>query len=72
MQHMPIRMCIICRQRFTKAELTRYTVNTQDKLEGDMRQVAPGRGWYVCKHTTCREKVSLYKVGKTRRKGSIK
>ncbi len=70
MTHVPMRMCIICRQRFVKTELTRYTMNFQGQL--DMGQDSSGRGWYVCLHTKCREKLAFYKPGKTRRNKGTK
>ena len=42
--HIPVRMCIVCRERFPKEELTRL-------VEG-------GKGKYVCSKETCRSKVA--------------
>ncbi len=70
MSHTPVRMCVICRQRFNKALLTRYSVDMQGKLVGDMGQ--SGRGWYVCSHATCKEKFSLYRPKNARLKKGIK
>ncbi len=70
MSHVPIRMCVICRQRFSKNLLTRYTVNAQAKLVDDLGQ--DGRGWYVCKHAVCIEKFSFYKPKLTMQKRGTK
>ncbi|MCR4666310.1 MAG: DUF448 domain-containing protein [Desulfovibrio sp.] len=51
----PIRMCVICRRRLLKAELTRYRV-TPDGVLFDEKQIGPGRGWYVCSDGKCMQK----------------
>ncbi len=69
MPHDPIRMCVVCRQRFVKTELLRHVRGADGKLMPDKGQTMPGRGWYVCSHTTCMEKMSKYTPGMPRRKG---
>ncbi len=69
MPHTPIRMCAMCRQRFNKVELTRYTLDSQDNLVRDERLIMPGRGWYVCSHTTCMDRFTKFKPGLKRQKG---
>jgi predicted RNA-binding protein YlxR (DUF448 family) len=57
----PIRMCVVCRERFPKQELTRYVCpDTMTELETDgpvpdPEKIKPGRGFYVCVQARCRE-----------------
>ena len=48
----PVRMCVICRNKFFKTDLTRH-VRTEDGLEPDPRQIRPGRGYYLCTADSC-------------------
>ena len=69
MVHTPERMCVICRQRFAQAALTRYVLSPEGEPQRDDRRIMPGRGWYVCSHTACIQKLPKYKPGMPRRKG---
>ncbi|WP_207262464.1 DUF448 domain-containing protein [Desulfovibrio sp. Huiquan2017] len=59
--HHPERMCVVCRERFPKEELTRF-VPPEETNEPDFRPVPdpamtrPGRGYYVCDQARCRER----------------
>ncbi|MBC18029.1 conserved protein of unknown function [Pseudodesulfovibrio profundus] len=61
MTHEPVRMCIVCRQRYPKGELDRYVCpDTAKELETDgpvpdPGKNRPGRGFYVCVQARCRE-----------------
>lgn len=62
--HKPERMCVICRCRFLKEELTRYVIMNRDNQAGlypDPKQKSAGRGSYVCQSPHCKEKFSKYK-----------
>ena len=64
-KHVPVRMCVICRERAAKTELSRYvrTEKGHPPLP-DPDQKEPGRGVYVCGRDECRkrfERVSLRK-----------
>lgn len=50
--HKPQRMCISCRKRFYKPELTRY-VRNGGTIMIDPAQNMPGRGFYVCFSAEC-------------------
>lgn len=60
-QHEPVRMCVVCRERFPKRELSRYVCQEnarsagQCEPEADPAQTSPGRGYYVCEQARCRE-----------------
>jgi len=43
----PQRRCRVCRKAGAKRELTRWTV-AAGMLKRDVRQTAPGRGYYSC------------------------
>ncbi len=70
MPHVPQRMCVICRQRLAKGELTRHVVGARGLLV-DEAQRLPGRGYYVCAAAGCREKMRLF-VPRAPRKGKGK
>lgn len=53
---LPERMCVICRRRFDKDELTRFVFLTGTVPAEDIKQILPGRGYYVCADGGCREK----------------
>lgn len=65
----PVRMCVICRGRFAKSELTRHVQapQGQDGLVPDPLAILPGRGHYLCANPECAEKFSKYS-GRTRRR----
>jgi len=55
--HTPIRMCMICRQRFEKNSIMRYVrPKGSTKLERDDSQTQAGRGYYLCLSEECQEK----------------
>lgn len=43
----PTRQCRVCRKRFAKSQLTRWTL-VNDELVRDPSQTASGRGYYSC------------------------
>ncbi len=52
----PSRMCIACRERFSKSELTRIVIKDNvATLDSTMKMQA--RGMYICKNPNCIEKV---------------
>lgn len=57
----PVRMCVVCRERFPMRELARYVCpDTMLELETDgpvpdPEKIKPGRGFYVCVQARCRE-----------------
>ena len=68
--HIPQRMCAVCRMRCAKRDLTRYAVQ-KGPLKPDPRQILPGRGIYVCAKPECREKFEKSKVFRRKRKGEL-
>jgi len=61
----PVRMCVICRQRGPKAQLTRHVIvetggpgesARKSALAADVRMVMPGRGFYLCRDEACMAK----------------
>ncbi len=58
----PLRTCLICRQRAEKKSLCRL-VRVGDELFYDSRFRAPGRGYYICRKTKCLDR---FLVGKRR------
>ncbi len=66
MAHRPTRMCVICRQRFLKKELTRYVrkSSTIAEWQKDTKLILHGRGLYVCEALRCKEAFTKYKKPK--------
>ena len=64
----PVRMCVVCRDRFPKVALTRY-VRPEDADKPDLGPVLdpekdkPGRGYYVCDQARCRERFPKMAMG---------
>ena len=51
----PLRMCVVCRQMKSKAELLRIA-KKDGEFSVDVSGKLPGRGAYICKGNDCREK----------------
>ena len=64
----PVRMCVICRRRFAKAELTRHVLTPEGILIIDGTQKSPGRGFYLCPDPACGRRFEKYRPG-TRQRG---
>ena len=55
--HIPLRMCIVCREHKPTQELIRVTYNAKtDKAEPDKDSKNTGRGAYICKSAECIKK----------------
>ncbi len=64
----PVRMCVICRRRFAKAELARHVLTPEGILIIDEAQQSPGRGFYLCPDPACGRRFEKYRPG-TRQRG---
>ncbi|MBD5640831.1 MAG: YlxR family protein [Desulfovibrio sp.] len=68
----PVRMCVICRRRYPKAQLIRYVLSATGGMLADERKIMPGRGWYCCQDAICREKFGKFRPrGKIRSRGDV-
>ena len=47
--HVPLRTCMGCSRRFPKGCLLRFTFGPEGVVTGD----GPGRGYYVCRDSSC-------------------
>lgn len=55
--HIPLRMCVVCREHKPTEELMRITHNVKtDKPEPDINGKNTGRGAYICKSAECMKK----------------
>jgi len=75
----PVRMCVVCRERFPKTELERYVCPNEMKgLEANAPVLDPeknksGRGFYLCGQALCRERFPKMVMGlMKKRKGVIR
>ena len=55
-KHVPLRTCVICRQKYEKRRLTRF-VSTPDGIFHDSTGKSDGRGAYVCDQMECRQRL---------------
>jgi uncharacterized protein len=53
-KHVPVRMCVVCRDKAGKRALTRV-VRTEQGLQVDSSGKMNGRGAYLCDRETCWE-----------------
>ena len=53
----PCRMCMVCRERKPKSELFRVIKKSSGEIDLDLTGKADGRGAYICKEGTCKEKL---------------
>ncbi len=65
----PVRMCVICRGRFPKAELTRYCLTPEGVFCKDEQKNSPGRGWYICRDAQCAQKFAKFRPVSRARRG---
>lgn len=56
--HVPIRTCLSCGAKRSKGELIRLALTPENRIVRDDRGAYRGRGAYVCKNESCREKLS--------------
>lgn len=54
--YIPVRMCVVCRNRRYKSELIRLALDHTKMVVRDSRSCMPGRGAYVC--SECLDKLS--------------
>jgi len=47
------RSCIGCGRKTDKRELLRFVRSEEGRLRFDPKQIAPGRGGYLCPHEAC-------------------
>jgi predicted RNA-binding protein YlxR (DUF448 family) len=64
--HKPVRMCVSCRERKDKSQLSRYTIQSGTLTE-DKNHNQQTRGIYICS-TQCLENYSKRK-SKSKKKG---
>ena len=57
-KHIPMRMCIACRQSMPKRSLLRIVVMPKEGLVVDPTGKKAGRGAYLCQDPACWDKVS--------------
>ncbi|MBA3875081.1 MAG: YlxR family protein [Anaerolineae bacterium] len=55
-KHIPVRTCVVCRQKDGKRALVRI-VRTADGIQVDRTGKMNGRGAYVCDRKSCWERV---------------
>ncbi len=54
MAHIPLRMCVACREHRPPSELIRIAYNAEsDTAEPDLGTKADGRGAYICRDRKC-------------------
>lgn len=56
-KHVPQRMCVVCRQKFDKRQLTRIVRTADAGVVIDLSGKQNGRGAYLCDQVACWDKV---------------
>lgn len=56
-KHIPMRMCIGCREKKSKKEMIRVVRSSEGQISLDATGKKSGRGAYVCKDTACFQKM---------------
>ncbi|MDO4689730.1 MAG: DUF448 domain-containing protein [Fusobacterium sp.] len=59
--HVPERSCVVCRAKKNKFDLFRLIKSNEEKYIFDSNYKAQSRGIYVCKSSTCLERLSKHK-----------
>lgn len=63
-KHIPLRTCIICREKCDKRQLTRIVCAPEGGVAVDFTGKKNGRGAYLCQKLNCWEKaVSTHHLG---------
>ena len=62
MKKIPMRMCVVTRERFPKQELIRVVVNKEGKVIVDVTGKANGKGAYIKKDIEVLKKAKTTKV----------
>lgn len=57
MKKIPMRSCVMCREKVEKRELLRIVRNTEGKIEFDPTGKKNGRGVYLCRKENCIQSV---------------
>lgn len=57
MKKIPMRSCVMCRDKVEKRELLRIIRNTDGKIEFDPTGKKNGRGVYLCRKESCIQSV---------------
>lgn len=71
-KHVPERMCVICRKRYSKYDLSRFVPvegACGDELVPDDNFTMQGRGYYVCGDARCREKMKFFRPRRKKSRG---
>ena len=64
-QRIPVRSCVVCRQRFHQAALVRLVkLGTTGAVALDPKRRAGGRGFYICSSPACRTEKALLRVSR--------
>ena len=72
MSHIPLRMCVACREMKPLSELIRVVANRESGLiELDIHKKKFGRGAYVCRKIDCVKKAEKYSTFEKRLKGGV-
>ena len=64
-KRIPVRSCVVCRQRFHQAALVRLVkLGLSGAVALDPKRRAVGRGFYICSSITCRTEKALLRVSR--------
>jgi predicted RNA-binding protein YlxR (DUF448 family) len=61
-KHVPMRTCIVCRQQFSKRDITRIVRTVDEGVVVDPTGKKNGRGAYLCSSASCWDKAVAGKM----------
>jgi predicted RNA-binding protein YlxR (DUF448 family) len=61
-KHIPMRTCVVCRQQFSKRDITRIVRTADEGVVVDSTGKLNGRGAYLCSKPSCWDKAVAGKI----------
>jgi predicted RNA-binding protein YlxR (DUF448 family) len=64
-EKIPLRTCIVCKEKMPKKQLGRIVINSDGNLEYDRTGKKNGRGAYICMNSQCLSKLNASILSRT-------
>ncbi len=63
-KRIPIRTCVVCRQRLAQSNILRLARDASGSLQADPQRQMVGRGMYICSISTCHTPKALIRISR--------
>jgi predicted RNA-binding protein YlxR (DUF448 family) len=63
-KRIPIRTCVVCRQRLAQSSVLRLARDVSGSLQADPQRQMVGRGMYICASNTCHTAKALIRISR--------